>query len=405
MAGFATIPGGETRPAAFLPLNANMPRILDRRLPEEAFHWIDALPRSWDVETVSLAEAAGRILGRDVDAARDVPAQRTAAVNGFALRASDTVGAGDYNPLPLELHPMAQGLVRGEAAAVLSGDPIPVAGDAVLPLEYAEVRGGYLEAAQALAAGEGVVEPGEECRAGDLLLPAGRCLRPQDLAHLALAGWDGVPVWRRPAVRLLMAGRYGTDADGPMLKSLVARDGGFLESACATPDQASLVAALDRPGADLILVAGAAGEGEGDHALPSLERAGAVDIHRVAIHPGGNVALGRAGGAPVVLLPGAPLACFCAYDLLAARILRRLARLPGPWPYRSCVLPLAGKLTSGIGRLDLCRVRVRNGLAEPLAVAEARILATAVRADGFVVVPAESEGYGRGTEVLVHLYD
>jgi molybdopterin molybdotransferase len=265
-----------------------------------------------------------------------------------------------------------------------------------------------LEVAAPLAAGEGVAQAGEECRAGEVLLSEGRLLRPHDLARVALAALAALPVWRKPAVRIVLAGRFARDADGPMLAGLVARDGCQLEVVETAPYAASLEAALSRPGADLVLVAGGTGEAEGDHAVAALRRMGQVQIHRVAIHPGDGVTLGRVGATPAVLLPGTPLGCFAAYDLVAARLVRRLARLPGPWPYRSRVLPLAGKLASSIGRLDLCRVRVREGLmgtVEPLAVADERILATVVRADGFVLVPADSEGYGRGSEVVVYLYE
>jgi len=382
-----------------------MSRVFNRRLPEEAFVWADTLPRPLDIELVPLHAAAGRMVGRDLHAERNIPPQRMAAADGFALRSCDTIGASDYSPLPLTLQPTAARLAPAEATQVRWGDPMPQAADAVLALEFAEVAGTTLEVTRTLAAGDGVAELGEEFRAGDLLLPEGRALRPQDLALLAQAGWDKAPVWRKPIVRLLMAGRYATDADGPMLTNLVARDGGCLEDVRVALDGTALAAALVRPGADVILVVGATGEGGSDHAVASLAQAGVVDIHGVAIHPGGNLALGKAGDAAVVLLPGTPLACFSAYDLLGARILRRLARLPGPWPYRSATLPLGGKLASRIGRLELCRVQVRDGLVEPLAVADDRILATVVRADGFVIMPADSEGCARGSEVLVHFYD
>lgn len=382
-----------------------MSQIIDRRLPGEAFAWVDCRPLPQEVENLSLNQAAGRILGRAIPAADNIPARRTAAADGFALRAADTFGAGDYSPLPFNVRPAAQRLASGEAVPVAHGAPMPEAADVVLPIELADVRGGILDVVQAQVAGERVAETGEEYGVGDLLLPAGRRLRPADLALLALAGCGEVPVWRQPVVRILMAGRPARDADSPMLESLVRRDGGRIESVAVAADGAALGAALARPGADLVLVAGATGEGEADHAVASLRQAGVLAMHRVAIHPGGNLALGEAAGAAVILLPGTPLACFSAYDLVAARLLRRLARLPGAWPYRADILPLRSKLTSSIGRLELCRVRVRDGLVEPLAVTDERKLSTVVKADGCVLVPEDSEGYGPGVDVLVHLYD
>lgn len=376
---------------------------ITRRLPQAAFDWADAQPLPAATETLPLASAAGRVLATGLVATTDMPARPVAATDGYALQAADTVGAGDYTPLPLQLR--AGVPAAGEAAPVRAGEPLPAGTDAVLALAFAERRGTLLEVADTLAPGDGVVQAGEEWRAGEPLLPAGRCLRPQDLARLAQADIDAVTVWRRPRVRLLLAGRYTRDADGVMLAGLIERDGGEVVDTAAVADSAALVAALQRPGAELIVVAGATGDGGDDHAAASLASAGQLDIHRVAIHPGGNLALGRAGDAAVLLLPGTPLACFAAYDLLGARLLRRLARLPGPWPYRTAHLPLAAKLSSAIGQLDLCRVAVRDGAAHPLAVADGRRLATVVQADGFVLVPPESEGHPRGAEVVVYLYD
>lgn len=382
-----------------------MPRTIERRLSDEAFAWVDALVLPQVFETLSLSNATGRVLAQDILAARDIPEQRMAATDGFAVRSSDTVGATDYSPLPLRLRAAGSRLAPGECMAIGSGETMPAGADAVLPLEIGDIRDATLEVVQSVVAGDWVAESGEECRAGAPLLAAGRCLRPQDLAMLALAGVDKLPAWRKPVVKIVLAGRYQRDADGTMLSSLVHRDGGQLVEIVSISNATELVDALADPAADLVLVAGGTGEGAADHALAALELAGRLEMHRVAMHPGGNVALGRAGGAAVLLLPGTPLACFSAYDLLGARALRRMARLPGVMPYKSCKLPLASKLTSSIGRLDLCRVRIQEGLVLPLAVTDERRLTTVVKADGFVIVPEQCEGYGRGVEVLVYLYD
>lgn len=382
-----------------------MPRTIERRLSDEAFAWADALALQQDCETLSLSKAMGRVLEQDILVARDIPEQRMAATDGFALRSSDTVGATDYSPLPLCLRTTGSRLAPGECMAIGSGETMPAGADAVLPLEIGDIRDATLVVVQPLVAGDWVADSGEECRAGALLLAAGRCLRPQDLAMLALAGVDNLTVWRKPVVKIVLAGRYQCDADGTMLSSLVLRDGGQMAGIVTISNVTELVDALADPAADLVLVAGGSGEGPADYAITALELAGELEIHRVAMHPGGNVALGRAGGAAVLLLPGTPLACFVAYDLIGARALRKMARLPGAMPYKSCKLSLASKLTSSIGRLDLCRVRIQGGLVQPLAVTDERKLITVVKADGFVIVPEQCEGYGRGVEVLVYLYD
>src|SRR5262249_1435577 len=103
--------------------------------------------------------------------------------------------------------------------------------------------------------------------------------------------------------------------------------------------------------------------------------------------------------------PGNPVSCLCAYDLLAGRAVRVLGGRPADLPHRRAVLPLARKMVSAIGRVDYVRVQIRDGQVEPLATSGASILSSTTRADGFVLVPRDAEGYPRGTAVEVFLYD
>jgi molybdopterin molybdotransferase len=115
--------------------------------------------------------------------------------------------------------------------------------------------------------------------------------------------------------------------------------------------------------------------------------------------------MGRLDGRPVFLLPGNPVSCLCAYDFFAGRAIRGLGGRTRDWPYRSLRLPLSRKIVSTVGRVDYCRVRITEGNIEPLAISGASLLSSTTRADGFVVVPADDEGYGEGTPVQVWLYD
>ena len=103
--------------------------------------------------------------------------------------------------------------------------------------------------------------------------------------------------------------------------------------------------------------------------------------------------------------PAIPSSCLCAYDFFAGRAIRLLNGRAAPWPYREINRPLARKLVSQVGRVDYARVRMVNGHVEPVAISGASILSSTTAADGFVVVPADSEGYPAGAEVDVFLYD
>ena len=122
------------------------------------------------------------------------------------------------------------------------------------------------------------------------------------------------------------------------------------------------------------------------------------------MRPSSPTGLGRLGHRLVFLLPGNPVSALCAYDFFAGRAVRAIGGLPKPWPYRSVRATLGRKISSPIGRLDYARVTLENGHVEPLSVGGASILSSTTRADGFVIVGDDSEGYPAGAEVDVWLY-
>ncbi len=232
---------------------------------------------------------------------------------------------------------------------------------------------------------------------------------------MASFGIEQVRVVRRPRVQIILAGckpyrdatdANGPDANGPMLRALITRDGGVIELCLyGVADRAAMAELIARPGADLILVCGRTGTGADDEAPLALAAAGTIAIHGIALRPGESTGMGAAGEVPVILLPGSPLACLCAYDLFAGRLIRRLGGRSSqlPYPVRNAI---AGrKIVSSIGNLELCRVRLVAGEAIPVGSADSGGLASTARADGFVLVPATLEGYAPGSSVAVYLYD
>lgn len=375
--------------------------------PEYALEWLDGNVAALPGEAVTLGAAYGRVLARPVHAHAALPAAALAGRNGYAVHARGTAGASSYSPLRLRLREGGGELAVDEAVAVDSGAPLPVGADSVLPREEAEARGAALEVYGAVAAGAHVLAAGGEAVAGATMLASGHRLRAHDLAQLVALGLETVMVVRRPRVRLVAApGAMPAtgDATGIMLEALVGRDGGVVEERHLAADAAALESRLAAPGADLLLVYGGSGDGGGDFAAATLGRGGGLEIHGVAINPGETAGLGRFAGSPFILLPGAPLPCLGAYELLGGRAVRRLAGGGGDWPYAVRYATLRRKVASRLGRAEFCRVRLEEDGAVPLAVSEGRLLASAVAADGFVVIPLQSEGYPEGTEVRVHVY-
>ena len=122
------------------------------------------------------------------------------------------------------------------------------------------------------------------------------------------------------------------------------------------------------------------------------------------MRPSSPAGVGRIGAELIFLLPGNPVSCLCAYDFFAGRAIRRLAGRSADWPYQKVQGELASKIVSQVGRVDYCRVRITDGKVEPLALSGASILSSTTRANGFVIVPPQSEGAAAGTQVEVYLY-
>jgi molybdopterin molybdotransferase len=377
----------------------------DRAAVAAALRWIDAAARPLCAEEIAIDTAAGRVLAAPVTADTDVPPADRAGVDGFAVHAGDSLGAGDYDPVLLMPAEATQALPSGHAAVVVAGMAVPAGADAVLPFEAAQARGNRVEVFAPVAAGAGIARRGRDIRAGAKLLAAGHRLRPGDLGLLAGLGSERGVVVRRPRLRLVIAGAKGAerDANGPLLRALVARDGGLVEGCAAgVADQATIARLLAAPGADAILVAGRSGTGADDVAPLALAEIGELAIHGIALKPGSSTGFGLVQGVPVLLLPGEPLACLAAYELFAGRLIRQLGGRSAAFPHPTCEVALAGKIVAAIGFVEFRPVRLTGLWAEPMAAPDGNRLALA--ADGFVLVPAPCEGYAAGTRIRVHLY-
>jgi molybdopterin molybdotransferase len=378
-----------------------------------------------DSETVSLNDAHGRVLATDVVSTIDVPEFDRAAMDGYALRGTETAGAGEYNPLSFTVvgeslpgRPYAGTVGSQQAVRIMTGAPLPEGADAVVPAEFVQVSAATIAVAASSPPLKHVGRTGEDIRKGTVVLESGRRLRPQDVGVIASLGIAEIAVIRRPRVRILVTGNELVAAGAPkgshqiyeanssILRGLVARDGGVLEHCMALPDdRRSIRAALESGGVDVILVSGGSSVGAEDHAPGLVAELGELAIHGIAMRPSSPTGMGRIGTAAVFLLPGNPVSCLSAYEFFAGRLIRRWGGRSTDWPHRRVRGVLQQKIVSAIGRVDYCRVSFGEAGVRPLALSGASILSSTTRAAGFVIVPAELEGYAAGTEIEVLLYD
>jgi molybdopterin molybdotransferase len=397
----------------------------DRSEVSEVIGLIDARVRSMDSESAAVADASGRVLAENVRAIVAVPGFDRAAMDGYAVIACETFGAGVYNPLALMIagdsrpgRPFSGEVASGQAVRIMTGAPVPAGADAVLPAEVAQEDDGTIHVVEPISPGRHISRRGEDVEPGTTVLTSGRVLRPQDLGLLASLGIASVAVIRRPRVEILITGDellpagsapsgcQIVDSNSVMLAALVRRDGGEPHVAPLLPDRRDLLReAMSNSSADVMLVSGGSSVGVEDHAPGLLAELGELAVHGVALRPASPTGVGFMGGRAVFLLPGNPVSCLCAYDLFAGRAIRILGGRCRELPYHREELPLAEKISSAVGRVDYVRVRVHNGEAEPLAVSGASLLSTTTAADGFVLVPRDSEGYPPGEVVTVYRYD
>jgi molybdopterin molybdotransferase len=414
-----------------------------RQTVAQALAWIDAQIAPLTSEAVALRDAAARVLATSIVSDVDVPGFDRATMDGYAVVADTTDGATPYTPLMLAVigeslpgRPFAGTVGAGEAVRIMTGAPVPAGCDAVLPAEWVEPErtaeadsdpgsdrdrpgvpvGGHIKATASVSPGKHVGRRGEDIAAGTTVLEAGRLLRPQDVGVLSSIGIAELQVVRRPRVRLVITGNEllpaGSrpeafriaDANGPMLAALAERDGAVVDFPGLVPDEADAILTAMHTDADVVLVSGGSSVGAEDLAPMLLAAHGELAVHGIAMRPSSPTGMGRLGTRLVFLLPGNPVSSICAYDFFAGRAVRVLGGRPSAWPYRAVRGRLTRKISSPVGRLDYARVRVSGDTVEPLAVAGASILSSTTRADGFVIVDENSEGYGGGAEVTAWLY-
>ncbi len=394
---------------------------------EAALAWLDGeLERRGRLSTelVALEEAAGRVLGQEITSNVNVPNFRRAMMDGFALQAADIASASPGNPITLDIlgdcFPGADfsgRVASGQVVRIMTGAPIPRGADSVLPVEQTEKVGGQVRALKSLSVGKHLGSVGEDIACGDVLLTPGRVLRPQDVGVLSSIGQSQVEVVRRPRVRIVVTGdellpagsqpqgSQIVDANGPMLMALADRDGALAHHPGIVPDNRRTILDALNEEADVILTSGGSSVGQEDHVPTLLAEHGELAVHGVAMRPAGPIGMGTLEGRLVILLPGNPVACLWGYDLLAGRAIRSLGGRGVDWPYRKLEGTLSQKIASPVGRLDYVRIQIEQGDVTPVSSSGASVLSSTTRADGFLVVPAETAGLAAGATVDVFLYD
>ncbi len=376
------------------------------------------------VETLDISAADGRVLAEDVRADQDVPAFDRAAMDGFAVIASDTVAASDTSPVGLtpvgRLHSGRIShveLTPGTCLEIATGAPLPPGADAVVMVEHTTREDHLVMVRHPVTAGQHVGKRGADMRTGEQVVSAGTVLTPARLGALTAIGRTTVMVRARPRVAIMCTGDEVVSPGRPLaagqvynvnrytLEALVRRHGGDPVIIPTTGDTLeALNASLDRArDCDLIVSSGGSSVGDHDLVIDVLRAHGEVIFHGVAIKPGKPTVFGRIGATLWLGLSGYPASCLSNAYIFLVPLLRRAAGLP-PWRPHTVTVPLARRVTSSPGRVQFYQVRLDDGQAAPAFKASGDITSMA-HADGYFTIPAEIEAVEAGTVVTVTLYD
>jgi molybdopterin molybdotransferase len=336
-----------------------------------------------EAREIATADALGCILAADAISPRAIPSADMALRDGWAVNAEATRDAGPYTPLPLDPPPQ-----RIDAFTHL-----PPGTDAIAPPDAVTIVSGSLQIAAPIAPGEGVLPKSGDAAQSGFLFAAGARLRASDTAVLMAAGIDTLRV-HEPRLTIVNT-KPGVLEPAVQFVAKAAEAAGAIVTVEADGD---LEGALRAGAADAVIGIGGTGSGRKDRSVIALSRAGNLYCHGIGLAPGDTAAFGHVEGRPALLLPGRVDAVVASWLVLGRALVARLAG--GAIADVTQPAKLARKVTSTIGIAEFVPLRLSEEGATPLASGFATLRQLA-QADGWMLVPADSEGYPAGSIVSV----
>lgn len=381
-------------------------------------------------EEVPILEALGRVLDEDVYAEADIPPFNNSAMDGYALRAEDTRGAGPDNPVELRvLGDVAAGSVPdkaigpGEAIRIMTGAQMPEGADSVVMVECTKKTDGGVLIYEEAAAGQHLRYAGEDIRSGEVAIERGKKLGPGDIGVMASVGKATARVIRRPKVAIITTGDELVDLGEPLVPGKIRNSNGYaiaaqaLELGCvplmlgiAKDTREHLMQKVEEgvAQADLIVTTGGVSVGDYDFVKDILDAAGEMVFWQVKMKPGKPLAFGVIQGKPVIGLPGYPTSSMISFEQFARPALLKMAghtRL-----LRVTVEAIAeDTIKNKSGRRNLIRIIARR----EDGVIKARLsgsqksgsLKPMSLANGIMIVPEEVEVVKPGDKMQVELFE
>jgi molybdenum cofactor synthesis domain-containing protein len=366
-------------------------------------------------EAIPVRKALGRVLSGPVKALASVPAYHAAAMDGIAVKASDTFGALPEKPV----------IIPADAGKMVdTGDPLPEGKDAIVMIEKIEETGKGWEISESAYPWRNVRKAGEDIIKGEIILPARHRIRPYDQAALLAAGILSVEVFKKPRILIIPTGDeivrpedaplplpQGAllEVNGQMLASLAAECGADADILTPVPDvpgklKSALITA-QTSGYDLVMLIAGSSAGSEDFTPELLEELGVLLVHGITVMPGKPALLASIDGRPVVGIPGYPVSAAVAFREFARPLLYIMQGLTPP-EYDQVEATVGRKIPSKLGLEE--QIRVILGYVGGKAVAMpigggAGVITSIVRADGILRIPQDVNGVSEGEKVRVDL--
>ncbi len=365
-------------------------------------------------EKLALKELLGRITSKPVFARLSMPGYHAAAMDGIAVRAESTFGASDQNLYKLK--------PETNYSNINTGSPLPAGFNAVIKIEEIQMlEDDSVEIITPATPWQHVRAVGEDVVAGELIVSAGHCLRPPDLGALIAGGITEVEVIAKPRAAVIPSGseliepgkerKQGSipDFNSTVIAAYLSEWGAEPTVMPIVPDdpvkiKAALISALAKN--DLVIINAGSSAGEKDYTYKVIEEIGEVFIHGVSSRPGKPTILGKAESKPVIGLPGYPVSAYMSLEWFVQPLIFRCLGLPVP-ERKKIAVTLGRRLTSEVGVEEFVRMSVGHVgdryVANPLTRG-AGVTMSLVRADGLLIIPANSLGFEQDETVEIELY-
>ncbi len=381
-----------------------------------------------ETEYVGLDYALDRVLAEDIRSQEDVPPFDRAAMDGYAVRAEDTYGASQHSPIVLRVIGEIQAgrkisleVRAGEAVRIHTGAALPKGANAVVEVENSEESGGMVRIYEQVPPFRNVSRRGEDIRAGEVLLPKGTIIGAFELGLLASINKKEVLVRRKPVISMISTGHELIEVGEErvpgkivnsnrwLVKGIVEENGGLFSYEGIVRDDADLLARrISRcKQANIVVTSGGTSVGTSDFVPDALEKLEAkIVVHGVGVMPGKPTLLAvLSDGRPFIGLPGYPVSAAVGALLFLVPLIERFLGIKGERMINTLRARLVGKVPSRPGILHFARVKLKKSgnewLATPVRVSGAGIASSLVKADAFLIVPENIEGYKEGEIVEV----